>query len=158
MMIKTAALLKGTCDYNTDGKFFLFREAYPKEWSQENCANTSQSKAEWPQQYTHTLHILQCHIMYAWFSLLLSDFSWTFVHSHCQFERFGGKVLYQDCKVIRCSCSVSAFKDISSSWILSVIVFLASWSDTLFDLNWSNMFPKSIGLPKLIVTLLRIRR
>jgi len=48
MMIKTAALLKGTCEYNTDGKFFLFGEAYTKEWFQENCANTSQSKAEWP--------------------------------------------------------------------------------------------------------------
>jgi len=45
MMIKTAALLKGTCDYQTDGKFFLFGEAYTKEWFQENCANTSQSKA-----------------------------------------------------------------------------------------------------------------
>jgi len=65
MIIKTAALLKGTCYYHTDGKFFLFGETYTKEWFQENCANTSQIKAEWPQQYTQTLHILQCHIMYA---------------------------------------------------------------------------------------------
>ena len=65
MAIKTATLLKGTCGYHTDEKFFLFGEAYTKEWFQEHCANTSKSKAEWPQQYTQTLHILQHHIMYA---------------------------------------------------------------------------------------------
>ena len=35
MTIKTAALLKGTCNYHTDGKFFLFGQAYTKEWFQE---------------------------------------------------------------------------------------------------------------------------
>jgi hypothetical protein len=45
MMVKTAALLKGTSDYHTGEKLFLFGEAYTEEWFQENCANTSQSKA-----------------------------------------------------------------------------------------------------------------
>lgn len=68
-----------------------------------------------------------------------------------ELRRFGSP-LGQEKKCCLCNFSVFDFKINNSSWILSVMAFLATSAEALADLSSSMSEDSSIGSPKLNVT------